>query len=925
LRPSLGFVARSVLLVAAIALPARVEADGKSDLASPDPALAYAAIEQAAKTKDVSLAAAVFDAGMLSAHAHVAIAAGDALAAMGPEVVKQADLAKALSRASKSKDVKGQRNLARILGAWGDPSVDEMLASLASGRKDPEVQAEALFMAGYVKPTAKDPFSHVVAAVETAFKDRLEASQCAACSAAARLKVPAFADGLLKLARTSTGKSAGLYAVWALSQMGWHGGIGSFLHVLTAGAPKDETRNACLRAITDLSGPDDLADLTALTKSSVVEYRDAACVAIGRLALAGTLHDPAATVKKGEAPPLPAGLLDRLMAIVDQDQAYEVRDSASRALIRIGDRARDAVVAHYPSAIDASEADLALTAIELCGIFRADGAFRGLFKIAQLDKDPTRRMFAARAMGLVNPTLAVEECVAGIQKDRRGRDTTLALVRALGYVRSEPAYLALVGMLGNTEFAPEMLHEAEASLERLTAHRFGRKPDKWAAWYAKAQGKTPFTPHIGRFDRGKNRRETTAKGLYGLTATTEQAVENGLRWLESVQHVEGVWDGNEKGYGGVIGCEPAYTGLNLLAFLGAGYGLREGRYHEVVRRGAEFLAATQFYNGGFPVTGGGDKSWIFAYLIGMAVWGINESYGLSGDEAFRAPAQRGIDYLARVQTPGGGWRYGPRYTQSDTSCTSWVLMTMKTASLLGLDVPQKAMDGIDSWLERCQFDVTGQEEAPDDLATDYDKEVGVKRYFKAFTGYLTLSGKEETALQQTSMTAAGMACRFFMGWKRSHPFMIGSANYLLDFLPQWKRGLEKGQAIAWYFYYWYYGTMAMHQMGGRYWRAWNEKIKTMLPENQRREPPDLAGSWDPDTAVLNGGRLFSTPVAIMTLETYYRFSPLMIEPEGVTTKSEPPPPVPMGSEPPAMDAMEGDEPPPGGAPPEGGAGAGMDK
>ena len=34
-------------------------------------------------------------------------------------------------------------------------------------------------------------------------------------------------------------------------------------------------------------------------------------------------------------------------------------------------------------------------------------------------------------------------------------------------------------------------------------------------------------------------------------------------------------------------------------------------------------------------------------------------------------------------------------------------------------------------------------------------------------------------------------------------------------------------------------------------------------------------SWDPDTAVLNGGRLFSTSMSILALESYYRFSPLM--------------------------------------------------
>jgi hypothetical protein len=99
----------------------------------------------------------------------------------------------------------------------------------------------------------------------------------------------------------------------------------------------------------------------------------------------------------------------------------------------------------------------------------------------------------------------------------------------------------------------------------------------------------------------------------------------------------------------------------------------------------------------------------------------------------------------------------------------------------------------------------------------------------------------------------------------------------MDYLPTWMKGLEKGQSVAWYHYFWYYGTLAMYQMGGRYWRAWNDKIKRMYPEHQRLSPPELHGSWDPDTAILNGGRLFSTAMSILSLETYYRFSPLLGE------------------------------------------------
>ena len=122
------------------------------------------------------------------------------------------------------------------------------------------------------------------------------------------------------------------------------------------------------------------------------------------------------------------------------------------------------------------------------------------------------------------------------------------------------------------------------------------------------------------------------------------------------------------------------------------------------------------------------------------------------------------------------------------------------------------------------------------------------------------------------MTAVGMTCRFFMGWKRSHPFQIGCANYLMEYLPRWMKGLEKGMAVAWYHYFWYYGTLSMYQMGGRYWRAWNERIRRMYPENQRTSPPELAGSWDPvGPWGPDGGRVYATALMAMCLEVFYRY------------------------------------------------------
>jgi HEAT repeat protein len=838
----------------------------------------YAAIELAAERKDFDAGIPLLEKGIAAHFPHISIACGEALQKMGWPGEEKAEIRaaeKVLKKALKTKDEREQQNLARVLGTWGHPLVDEHMAQLASGRRPPSVQAESLLMCGSLRPTPEAPFKKTMQVIEKAFKNKTPDVRAAACSAAGRMGDKSLVEGLVALIRRDKDDYPGLYGVWALTKIGYDGGIGTFVHVLGSN-PKRVTREACLKAITELSTKNDVEDLLSLSRQNKTDYRDAAALALGRIAWRGGYRVAQATGEDAQraTQEVPDAVIERLVSMVEQEGDWETRMAARTSLLRIGEPSRAMVQARLPNSVDFSDEDTRLTCIELCGLFGAEDAYKNIYKIAIYDKSRTVRMFAARALEGIQPEKAVQELaevVAGHGK--KAREYELQAVRALGYIRKDSALDALIKVVESGTENEEILREVEFAMERLTGHRFGRRPDRWRKWLETA--KHPLHPMIGKYDRQANRREALSRGLYGLTTETERAVENGLRWLELQQHPIGFWDGNEKGFGGVVNCEPAYTGLSLLAFLGAGYNGREGKYRETVRRAAEFLAATQFYDGGFPVTGGSDNSWIYAYLIAMGIWGVTEGYALAAMDELKEPAQWGIDYLVRVQTPGGGWRYGPRYHQSDTSCTSWVLMTLKAGDLVGLQVSQRGYDGIDSWLERCAYDITGEEEIPEDLSTDYDYEVGSKRFYKSFMGYFELSGAEKSALQQTSMTAVGMVCRFFMGWKRSHPFLIGCGNYLEDYLPLWMRGLEKGQAIAWYHYYWYYGTLAMHQMGGRFWRHWNEKIRRMYPEQQRRSPPELYGSWDPDTAVLNGGRLFSTAMSILALETYYRFSPLL--------------------------------------------------
>jgi hypothetical protein len=76
-------------------------------------------------------------------------------------------------------------------------------------------------------------------------------------------------------------------------------------------------------------------------------------------------------------------------------------------------------------------------------------------------------------------------------------------------------------------------------------------------------------------------------------------------------------------------------------------------------------------------------------------------------------------------------------------------------------------------------------------------------------------------------------------------------------------------------YYNYYATQVMNHFEGEEWKRWNRKMRDHLVNTQASQGHER-GSWffeDPHGAAL-GGRLYSTSLATMVLEVYYRHMPL---------------------------------------------------
>ena len=75
-------------------------------------------------------------------------------------------------------------------------------------------------------------------------------------------------------------------------------------------------------------------------------------------------------------------------------------------------------------------------------------------------------------------------------------------------------------------------------------------------------------------------------------------------------------------------------------------------------------------------------------------------------------------------------------------------------------------------------------------------------------------------------------------------------------------------------YFMYYATLATHQMGGKYFSQWDKALKEILPNTQEKAGCERGSwaSWNLDGLF---GRLYTTAIGAMTLETYYRYAPIL--------------------------------------------------
>jgi hypothetical protein len=309
----------------------------------------------------------------------------------------------------------------------------------------------------------------------------------------------------------------------------------------------------------------------------------------------------------------------------------------------------------------------------------------------------------------------------------------------------------------------------------------------------------------------------------------DESIDKALLFLSRTQERDGSWKA-----GG--GANSAVTGLAVMAFLSAGHVPGEGRYGETVEKGIRAVLRMQMANGVIASQQGH-----VMYHHGICTLLLAEVVGMTdGDLAkeVKKKLEKAVNVILKAQRSRGAHRGGWRYTvdplgDSDISVTGWQLMALRAAKNVGCDVPPECIDEAVEYVKRC-----------------FDRGTG------GFS-YMAQGGRATPACTGTSILGLELC-----GKDKHHaPEALKGGSYLLGHPPSW------GQM---HFYYTvYYGSQAMFQLGGNYWKSYREKLHKALLQHQ-----SFNGSWQGGDSDAGFGPNYGSAMAVLALTVEYRYLPI---------------------------------------------------
>lgn len=306
----------------------------------------------------------------------------------------------------------------------------------------------------------------------------------------------------------------------------------------------------------------------------------------------------------------------------------------------------------------------------------------------------------------------------------------------------------------------------------------------------------------------------------------DPAVEQALEYFARVQKQDGSFP---ESYGDSTGI-PALVGM---AFLSKGHLPTEGPYTGPLNRCIDFVLENQRENGLFERGNAGSGP---MYAHNIATLFLSEVSGMvdpGRQEKIAVALPKALKLILKAQAVEkderhqGGWRYHPGSRDSDTSCSGWALMALRSAKLNGAAVPDQAIADAVAYLSRHQ-----------------DEKAGCFGYMDRHD-------------HARSLTGMGLLCLELCG-RHGTPETVKAADYVT-------RTFRDLPGDQFEFYGNYYNAQGMFQIGGRYWTEYADWMYATYLKKQSED-----GSWNSREA----GRIYGTSMMVLAFTVPYRQLPI---------------------------------------------------
>lgn len=311
-----------------------------------------------------------------------------------------------------------------------------------------------------------------------------------------------------------------------------------------------------------------------------------------------------------------------------------------------------------------------------------------------------------------------------------------------------------------------------------------------------------------------------ASDLARIDEPVRKATAQGLQWLAAKQNADGSWSESRFPH------NTAITSFALLAFMSQGHLPGQGQFSPEVVRGTKFLLTSGNAEGYLIGSRGGNM-----YCHGMATLALAELWGMTADDEIKPVLTKAVDLIVRCQNNEGGWRYDPIRSSADISVTIMQVMALRAAKNGGLHVPDDTLKKAIAYIQSCCDPRTGG--------------FGYQTITKSRPGF--------------ARTAAGICVLQLTG---EH-----EANQIPRAVEYLKANFESREHF-WYGHY--YASHAMHQVGGKEWSDWYDRLKRVMLQLQSAD-----GSWTRAGYDREGvGPCYATAIAVISLSVPAGYLPI---------------------------------------------------